>query len=218
MDHQNRSKQDDQQEEIPPTSQNPNPFSELAFETYSDLLEDRIILINGDLKSDIIEKVGIPLMQMAQEKGPIQLYINSDGGSINDSQAICDIIETIDNPVITMAFGKAMSAAFDIFLCGSYRICYPNTLFLCHAGSVALGLQTLPAVSVEGKLHEAYFKRWARFYASKTNISEKEWHELLERGSNKYFFPEDALKHGIVHHVVGVGKKPSIEKIKKMKW
>jgi ATP-dependent protease ClpP protease subunit len=112
--------------------QNADPFSEHIFNTYESLLEERIILINGDLTEGLMEKAAIPLMQMAQEKGPIQIYVNSFGGSINDSQAVCDIMQTIENPIITMAFGKAMSAAFDIFCCGDYRISYPNTVFMCH--------------------------------------------------------------------------------------
>jgi ATP-dependent Clp protease protease subunit len=206
---------DDEEASISP---NPNPFAELAYETYQELLEERIILINGDLKEDLIEKAAIPLMQMAQEKGPIQIYINSYGGSIDDSQAIVDIIQTIDNPVITMAFGKAMSAGFDIFLSGDYRISYPNTVFMCHSGSASLGPQTLSAINVEAKLHQQHFERWAKFYASKTKVSEKEWLDILNGSLNKYYFPEDALKLGIVHHVVSIGKKPDMKAILKMKW
>jgi ATP-dependent Clp protease, protease subunit len=210
-------RQDNENEETP-TSPNANPFAELAYETYQELKEERIILINGDLKEDLIEKAAIPLMQMAQEKGPIQIYINSYGGSINDSQAVVDLIFTVDNPIITMAFGKAMSAGFDIFLAGDYRISYPNTVFMCHAGSESLGQQTLPAIGVEAKLHEEYLQRWSKFYAGKTKVSEKEWLELLNSGKNRYYFPEEAQKLGIVHHVVSAGKKPSLQKILKLKW
>lgn len=211
-------KSQDNDEEVSPASPNANPFSELAFNTYKELLEDRIILINGDLKEDLIEKATIPLMQMAQEKGPIQIYINSYGGSINDSQAVVDVMQTVDNPIITMAFGKAMSAGFDIFLAGTYRISYPNTVFMCHSGSASLGAQTLSAINVEADLHREYFKRWARFYASQTKVSEKEWLEILNGSLNKYYFPDEALKLGIVHHIVSPGKKPDMKQILKMKW
>lgn len=219
MDQHNQKglRKQDSDEEIP-FPQSASPFDEYAHNTYEELLEDRIILLNGDIKENIIEKAAIPLMKMAQEKGSIQIYINSFGGSINDSQTIVDIISTIDNPVITMAFGKAMSAGFDIYLAGDLRISYPNTVFMCHSGAASLGLQTLPALSVEAKLHEEYFKRWARFYAARTKIVEKEWFDLLNSGKNRYFFPEEALKEGIVHHVVTAGKKPNMKSILKLKW
>jgi len=207
----------DSDEEISLPS-NANPFDEYAHNTYEELLEERIILLNGDIRENIIERAAIPLMQMAQEKGPIQIYVNSFGGSINDSQAIVDIMQTVDNPIITMAFGKAMSAGFDIFLAGDYRIAYPNSLFMCHSGSASLGLQTLPALNIEAELHKEYFKRWSSFYASRTQMSEKEWLDILNVGNNRYFFPEEALKLGIVHHVVSLGKKPPMKQVLKMKW
>jgi ATP-dependent Clp protease protease subunit len=211
-------RKEEEDEDEASASQNPNPFAELAYETYQNLLDDRIILINGDLKEDLIEKAAVPLMQMAQEKGPIQIYINSYGGSINDSQALVDIMQTVDNPIITMAFGKAMSAGFDIFLAGDYRISYPNTVFMCHSGSASLGAQTLSAINIEAKLHDAYFERWSKFYAARTKISEKEWLTLLNSGNNRYFFPEEALKEGIAHHVVSKGNKPPMSKILKLQW
>jgi ATP-dependent Clp protease, protease subunit len=212
-------KPDNSEAEEMASQQNPNPFSELAFNTYEELLEDRIILINGDLKEDLIERATIPLIKMAAEsKDPIQMYVNSFGGSIHDSQAVVDVMTTIDNPIITMAFGKAMSAGFDLFLAGDYRISYPNTVFMAHSGSASLGLQTLSALNVEAKLHEELFKRWAKFYAARTKISEKEWLDLLNGSLNRYFFPEEALTLGIAHHVVSAGKKPDLKSILKLKW
>jgi ATP-dependent Clp protease, protease subunit len=211
-------KRDDGDNEDIVSPQLAHPFDEYAHGTYEELLEERIILLNGDIRESVIERAAIPLMQMAQEKGPIQIYVNSYGGSINDSQAIVDIIQTIDNPVITMGFGKAMSAAFDIFLAGDYRISYPNTVFMCHSGSASLGLQTLSAINVEADLHRDLYKRWAKFYAGRTTVSEKEWLNILNGSLNRYYFPEDALKLGIVHHVVTPGKKPDMKQILKMKW
>ena len=221
MDLRNRKdpRKPDNETEEDESPQLANPFAELAFNTYEELLEDRIILINGDLKEDLIEKAAIPLMKMAAEDdAPIQMYINSFGGSIHDSQAIVDIMTTVDNPIITMAFGKAMSAGFDLFLAGDYRISYPNTVFMCHSGSASLGLQTISALNVEAELHKGLYERWAKFYASRTSIPEKEWLALLNGALNKYYFPEEAVKFGIAHHVVSAGKKPELKRILKMKW
>jgi ATP-dependent Clp protease protease subunit len=213
-----KAQQNQDNDEESPIQQSPNPFDEYAHNTYEELLEERIILLNGDIRENIIEKAAIPLMQMAQTKEPIQIYLNSYGGSINDSQAIVDIILTIDNPVIGMVFGKAMSAAFDILIASDYRIAYPNSLLMCHSGTASLGLQTLPALNIEAKLHESYFERWSKFYATRTKISEKEWLDLLNSGNNRYFFPQEALQKGIIHHIVSPGNKPPLNKILRMKW
>ena len=216
MDHKHRLKRDEE-DSLNPTPPS-NPSEEYIHNTFEELLDERVILLNGDIRENIIEKAAIPLMKLAQDKGPIQIYINSFGGSIQDSQAIVDIITTIDNPVITMAFGKAMSAAFDILLAGDYRIAYPNSLLMCHAGSASLGLQPLPAINVEADLHRDLFKRWASFYAARTKVPESEWMKILNGSLNRYYFPEEAVKLGIVHHVVSPGKKPDMKAILKMKW
>ena len=210
-------KRDNEEEDLTPP-QLAHPFDEYAHSTYEELLEERIILLNGDIRENIIEKAVMPLMQMAQDKGPIQMYINSYGGSIQDSQAVVDVMTTIDNPIITMSFGKAMSAAFDIYLAGDYRIAYPNSLFMTHCGSTSLGLQTLSAINVEAKLHQELYGRWAKFYAARTKVSEKEWLAILNGSLNQYYFPEEALKLGIVHHVVSAGKKPDMKAILKLRW
>jgi ATP-dependent Clp protease protease subunit len=187
----------------------PDPFNELSYECYKGLLDNRIILLNGIVKDDIIERVGIPLLKMSEKKTvPIQVWINSQGGSLESGQGIVDIMQAIPNPVITLAFGQAMSASFDIFLAGDYRVIHANTLLMCHSGSAVLGVQTLPQINQEAELHKKLFERWAKFYASKTKIVEKDWLDLMKSGLNRYFLAEEALKEGIAHEIrVPLGKK-----------
>lgn len=195
-----------------------DPFSQFAFESYQALLKDRIILLNSEIKKDVIEKVVLPLNTLSQKNNkPVKLLINSSGGSVEDGQAIVDAILTSKAPVITIAFGKAMSAAFDIFLSGDHRIIYPNTVLMCHSGSAKLEVQTLPQINQEADLHKEYFQRWSKWYASRTKISEKEWHTLLSTGLNRYFFPEEALEKGLTHEIIQIPKK-NIKSLSKYKF
>jgi len=185
-----------------------SPFDQFAFESYQALLKDRTILFNDDVKKDVIERIVLPLTTLSQKNlKPIKLLINSNGGSIEDGQAVVDAILTSKAPVITVAFGKAMSASFDIFLAGDRRIIYPNTVLMCHSGSTKLETQTLPAINAEAELHKKYFKRWAKWYAARTKLDEKYWFGLLNTGINEYFFPEEALKFGLAHEMVQIPKK-----------
>jgi ATP-dependent Clp protease protease subunit len=205
----------DKEQEPEPTF---TPWDNFAFESYQALLKDRTILFNDDVKKDVIERIVLPLTTLSQKNNkPIKLLINSNGGSIEDGQAVVDAIITSKAPIITVAFGKAMSAAFDIFLSGTYRVVYPNTVLMCHSGSAKLENQTLPQINQEAKLHEVYFTRWSKWYASRTKISEKEWHTLLSTGLNRYFFPEEALKEGLVHDIIKIPKK-NFKDLSKVKW
>ena len=195
-----------------------SPFDQFVFESYQALLKDRTILLNSDIDKSVIEKVVLPLTTLSQKNTkPIKLLINSPGGSIEDGQAVVDAILTSKTPIITVAFGKAMSASFDIFLAGDRRIIYPNTVLMCHSGSAKLETQTLPQINQEADLHKQYFERWSKWYASLTKISEKEWYTLLSTGLNKYWFPEQALLDGLVHQIIQIPKK-NLKFLSKTNW
>lgn len=191
-----------------------DPYAEFSIESYKALLKDRTILYNDDINKSVIERIVLPLTTLSQKNSkPIKLLINSPGGSVEDGQMVVDAIITSKAPVITIALGKAMSAAFDIFLAGDRRIVYPNTVLMMHSGSSRFETQTLPQLNQEADLHREYFKRWSTWYASRTKVDKKKWHEMLSTGLNYYYFPEEALKLGLVHDVIQpVGKNTIINR------
>ena len=194
-------------------------FAEFELETYKSLLKDRTILFSGEVKENIIERVALPLNALAQRSiKPIKLIINSPGGQVEAGQAVVDAILTSRAPIITIAMGQAMSAAFDIFLAGDRRIIYPNTILMCHSGSSLFGNQTLPAINVEAKLHARYFQTWADFYSSRTKIKKDEWLSLLNSGLNRYFFADECLATNIAHEIIQIPKKNLAHLFKKYKF
>jgi len=186
-----------------------DPFMEFELDSYKALLKDRVILLNSDIDKSVIERVVLPITTLSQRSiKPIKLLINSPGGSVEDGQMVVDAILTSKAPIITVAMGKAMSAAFDIFIAGSYRIVYPNTVLMCHAGSTSMGSLTLPQINQEAELHKFYFSRWSKYYSARTKISEKEWFDLLSTGLNRYFFPEESLAKGLCQEILPIVNKP----------
>jgi ATP-dependent Clp protease, protease subunit len=186
------------------------PWDEFAFESYQQLLKDRTILLNADITDNVIERVVLPLNALSQKsKKPIKLLLHSSGGSIEAGQAVVDAIITCPAPVTTIVFGKAMSASFDIFLAGSKRIMYPNSLIMMHSGASRLENLTLPQINKEAELHKEYFQRWSSWYASRTKVDKNEWLNMLNNGLNYYFFPEECLKLGLAHEVVQIPKRKS---------
>ncbi|MGH7974767.1 MAG: ATP-dependent Clp protease proteolytic subunit [bacterium] len=190
-----------------------SPYCEFEIETYKALLDDRIILYNDAINKSVIERIVLPLTTLSQKNTkPIKLLINSPGGSVEDGQMVVDAIITSKAPVITVALGQAMSAAFDIFLAGDKRVVYPNTIIMMHSGSSRFETQTLPQIGKEAELHLKYFERWSTWYASRTKIDQKKWFEMLSTGLNYYFFPDEALKYGIVHEIIQPVVKNRIRK------
>ena len=188
-----------------------NPYVEFELSTYRALLKNRIILYNDEINKSVIERVVLPIASLSKKSAkPITLLINSPGGSVEDGQIVVDSILTSRAPIITVAMGKVMSAAFDIFIAGDKRIVYPNTILMIHSGSSRFETQTLPQINVEADLHHRYFERWSKWYASRTKVDVKKWHEMLNTGLNYYYFPEEAHKLGLVHEIIKPRNKSSV--------
>jgi len=180
-----------------------NPYAEFELETFQALLKDRIVLFNDDVSKNIIERVVLPITSLSQKsRKPIKFLINSPGGSVENGQMVVDTLITSKAPIITIAMGEAMSAAFDIFIAGDRRIVYPNTILMMHSGSSRFDTLTLPQHNIEADLHRKYFERWSAWYASRTKVDQKEWLKMLNTGLNYYFFPEEALKLGLCHEII----------------
>ena len=88
-----------------------------------------------------------------EEREPIKLYINSNGGALSGALKIIDAIKLSKTPVHTINTGMAYSAGFFIFITGEERYAYPNSSFLFHEGSISMG------VSDAGK-----FRNYANFF------------------------------------------------------
>ncbi len=73
------------------------------------------------------------------EREPIKIYINSDGGDLAAAFSIIDTIKMSKTPVWTINTGCAYSSGLEIFIVGHYRIAYPFSSFLFHEGYTGFG-------------------------------------------------------------------------------
>lgn len=84
------------------------------------------------LFNQIDEEMNIPI----EQRIPIKLWINSNGGDLHSGFTICDAIKLSKTPIITINTGKAFSCGALIFLCGDKRLTFPNAAVLIHEGSI----------------------------------------------------------------------------------
>lgn len=85
--------------------------SRVSKDIFSSLLDKRIVLLNGEVNESSAGIVVSSLLYLAG-KDPntdIDLYINSNGGSVDDGYAIYDIMQFIAPDVRTTVIGKAYS-------------------------------------------------------------------------------------------------------------
>lgn len=112
------------------------PKGERAYDLYSRLLKDRVVFINGDFDENMGNIVVAQLLWLEanDSEAPVNLYVNSRGGSINAMFGIYDTMEYIKCPVVTIGYGTVASAASFIVAAGEpgRRYALPNTEFMIH--------------------------------------------------------------------------------------
>ena len=103
---------------IIPTVIEKSSTGEKAYDLYSRLLQDNIILLDGEITDDKANIViGELLYLNSQNSDDICMYINSPGGSVTAGMAIYDTMNFIDNDVCTICVG--MCASMSAFLLSS---------------------------------------------------------------------------------------------------
>ena len=120
---------------------------ERAYDIYSRLLKDRIIILSGeitDASANIV--VGELLYLDSLNHDDISLYINSPGGSITAGMAIFDTMNFIKSDVSTICVGMAASMGAFLLSSGTKgkRCCLPNSEVMIHQ----------PLGGAEGKLQK----------------------------------------------------------------
>lgn len=109
---------------------------ERAYDIYSRLLKDRIIMMSGEVNDQMANSIIAQLLFLdAQDSTKdISLYINSPGGVITSGLAIMDTMRFIKSDVQTIAIGMAASMASVILTAGTKgkRFALPNSTILIH--------------------------------------------------------------------------------------
>ncbi len=93
---------------------------ERAYDLFSRLLRERIVLVNGPVEDQMANLVVAELLFLASENSsqPINMYINSPGGVITAGLAIYDTLRSLRCPVSTTCVGLAASFGTILLMAG----------------------------------------------------------------------------------------------------
>ena len=95
-----------------PTVIEKSSYGERAYDIYSRLLKDRIIILSGEIDDAMANSVVAQLLYLdGISHEDINIYINSPGGSITAGMAIYDTMNYISSHVTTICVGMAASMA-----------------------------------------------------------------------------------------------------------
>lgn len=109
---------------------------ERAYDIYSRLLKDRIIMLGSAIDDNVANSIVSQLLflQAQDSEKDIYLYINSPGGSVTAGFAIYDTIQHIKPDVQTICIGMAASMGSFLLAAGAKgkRYALPNSEVMIH--------------------------------------------------------------------------------------
>jgi ATP-dependent Clp protease protease subunit len=109
---------------------------ERAYDIYSRLLKDRIIMLGSAIDDNVANSIVAQLLFLEAEdpEKDISLYINSPGGSITAGMAIYDTMQFIKSDVSTICTGMAASMGAFLLAAGEKgkRYALPNSEVMIH--------------------------------------------------------------------------------------
>ena len=185
-----------------PTIIEKNNNSERAYDIYSRLLKDRIIILTGEIDDNIANIIVAQLLYLDSiNNDDISLYINSPGGSVTAGMAIYDTMNFIKSDVSTICLGIAASMGAFLLSSGKKgkRFCLPNSEVMIHQPlGGASGQATEIKIAAE---HILKIKdKLNKILASNTNKDIKTIELDTER--DNYLSAQEALEYGLIDQIL----------------
>ncbi len=178
---------------------------ERAYDIYSRLLKERIILMEGEVHDQMANLIVAQLLYLESEDpaADIFLYVNSPGGVITAGMAIYDTMQFIKCNVSTIVMGQACSMGSLLAQSGApgKRYMLPNARHMIHQPSGgARGQATDMQIQVNEILEMK--KNLTGIYV-KHNTQGKTFDELARDLERDYFMSaEQAVAYGLADRVV----------------
>jgi len=176
---------------------------ERAYDLYSRLLKDRIVLLTTQVDDASASLLVAQLLHLASEDPlrDISLYVNSPGGSMTSLFAIYDTMQLISPDVATYCMGMAASAAAVILAGGAEgkRFSLPNARILIHqphggaqGQSVDIEIQAREMAFMRRRMHELL-----AFHTGQTV-------DRIAADTDRDYIlsAQEAVEYGMVDHVV----------------
>jgi len=179
------------------------PRGERQYDIYSRLLLDRIIFLGTEV-NDVIANLLVAQMfflEASDPDKPIQLYINSPGGSISSGMGIYDVMQFVKCDVSTYCIGMAASMGALLLAAGAkgQRFSLPNSRIMIHQPHGGAHGQ---ASDIEIQAKEISFlkDRMAEIMARHTGKSLDQIMNDTER--DNYMSAKQAVEYGLIDKVV----------------
>jgi ATP-dependent Clp protease protease subunit len=178
---------------------------ERAYDIYSRLLKDRIVMLNGEVNDNTANLVVAQMLFLESQNSSedINFYINSPGGAVTAGLGIYDTMQFIKSPISTIVMGQACSMGSFLSMAGEpgKRLVLPNARTMIHQPSGGAGgqatdmeIQVKEIIKIKENLTKIYEKHNS---AGKTY---DELREAMER--DNYLSAQEAVDFGLADKII----------------
>ena len=178
---------------------------ERSYDLYSRLLKERVVFFTGEVEKNMCNIMVAQLLFLEAENPdqPINMYINSEGGSVYDGLSVYDVMQYIKCPVATYVTGMAASMGSFIAQAGTpgMRYLLPRAITMIHQpssgtrGKVSdMEVDLKESLRIKRQMTELYVKHNSR------GINYETFEKLMDR--DRWLTAPEALELGLADHIV----------------
>lgn len=170
--------------------------------------DKRIFYIHDDIDQNTMSRICYNLLYLLNEdqekedkekdfeRKPIKIFINSDGGYVEDGWALIDIMLNSKTPIYTYCTGYAHSAAFLIFIAGSKRFITKHAHMCCHQFK-CYAVGTYQDLKEQMKDNDRMWTEFEEYVCAQTKITKERIQEVREKKLDWYIYSEESIDLGV---------------------
>lgn len=178
---------------------------ERSYDLYSRLMKERVIFMTGEVETNMCNILVAQMLFLEAEnpEQPINLYINSPGGSVYDGMGVYDLMQYIKCPVHTYVTGMAASMGSFIAQAGEpgHRYLLPHAITMIHQpssgtrGKVSdMEIDLIEGLRIKAEMTELYVKHNSK------GITFDQFKQHLDR--DKWLTAPQALEMGLADQII----------------
>jgi len=139
---------------------------------------------------------------LKEDDSILTLYINSDGGALQDAFALIDVMRKSKKKIRTIGIGSVCSSAFLIFSSGTKgeRFISPNASAMCHQYS-SESTGKYHDIRATAKEFDLLNKRMVDLLKGNTSLSSTTIKRKLLPPSDAYFTADELIELGVADHI-----------------
>lgn len=178
---------------------------ERSYDLYSRMMKERVIFMTGPVETNMCNVLVAQLLFLEAEnpEQPINMYINSPGGSVHDGLSVYDVMQYIKCPVYTFVTGMAASMGSFIAQAGEagHRYLLPRAITMIHQPSSGtkgkisdMEIDLVESIRLKREMTELYVKHNSK------GTTYDQFERLLDR--DKWLTAPMALELGLADQIV----------------